>query len=53
MKLLMDTGKVDFDSKDNNGQAPLSLAAANGREAIVKRLFDNNAEVNSQGGYFS
>jgi ankyrin repeat protein len=29
---------VDADSKDNNGQTPLSWAAASGHEAVVKLL---------------
>jgi hypothetical protein len=41
VKLLLDTGKVDADSKDNkNGRTPLWYAAANGHEAIVKLLLD-------------
>ncbi|KAM0710562.1 hypothetical protein Q7P35_002233 [Cladosporium inversicolor] len=40
VKLLLDTGKVDVDSKDNNGRNPLSLAAENGHEAVVKLLLD-------------
>ncbi|KAH0538836.1 hypothetical protein FGG08_004612 [Glutinoglossum americanum] len=39
VKLLLATGKVDVDSKDNYyGQTPLSWAAENGHEAIVKLL---------------
>ncbi|KAK3290943.1 uncharacterized protein B0H64DRAFT_49913 [Chaetomium fimeti] len=33
--LLLQTGQVDVDSKDNNGWTPLSWAAANGHEAVV------------------
>jgi hypothetical protein len=38
--LLLDTGKVNVDSKGNDGQTPLSWAARNGKEAIVKLLLD-------------
>jgi hypothetical protein len=38
VKLLVDTGKVDVDSRDNYGQTPLSLADERGREAVVKLL---------------
>jgi ankyrin repeat protein len=37
-KLLLATGKVDADSKDNDGQAPLRRAAGNGHEAVAKLL---------------
>ncbi|OBS15283.1 hypothetical protein FPOA_13874 [Fusarium poae] len=40
VKMLLDTGKVDVDAKDKNGQTPLSLAAENGHEAVVKMLVD-------------
>jgi len=39
VKLLVETGKVDVDSKDTEyGQTPLSRAAAQGHEAMVKLL---------------
>jgi ankyrin repeat protein len=39
VKLLLDTGKVDANSKDSNyGRTPLSWAAGNGHEAVVKLL---------------
>ncbi|KAH8728934.1 ankyrin repeat-containing domain protein [Phaeosphaeriaceae sp. PMI808] len=38
VKLLVDTSKVDVDSKDNDGRTPLSLAAESGYEAVVKLL---------------
>ena len=39
VKLLIETGKVDVDSKDNyHGRTPLSWAAENGHEAVVKLL---------------
>jgi len=41
VRLLLDTGKVDADSKDfSDGQTPLSRAAWNGHEAVVKLLLD-------------
>jgi ankyrin repeat protein len=40
VKLLLDTGKVDADSKDTAGWRPLSHAAQNGHEGIVKLLLD-------------
>lgn len=42
-KLLLETGKVDVDSRDSDGQTPLSWAAENGREAVVKLLQSFNA----------
>ena len=39
VKLLLATGKVDVDAKDNTyGRTPLSWAAGNGHEAVVKLL---------------
>jgi ankyrin repeat protein len=38
VKVLLATGKVDVDSKDSNGQTPLSRAAGRGYEAVVKAL---------------
>ena len=38
VKLLLGTGKVDVDSKDARGQTPLSWAAQEGHEAVVKLL---------------
>jgi ankyrin repeat protein len=38
--LLLETGKVDVDSKDENGETPLSWAAYNGHEAVVKLLLE-------------
>jgi hypothetical protein len=40
VKMLLDTGKVDVDAKDKNGQTPLSLAAENGHKAVAKMLVD-------------
>lgn len=50
VKLLLETNKVDPDSKDNNGVAPLSWAAYNEHDAIVKLLLDTNkVEPDSKG----
>jgi ankyrin repeat protein len=38
VKLLLETGKVDVDSKDKCEQTPLSWAAIEGHEAVVKLL---------------
>ena len=49
VKLLLDTGKVNVDSKDGSGRTPLSWAAENGHEAVVKLLLDTGkVEVNSE-----
>jgi ankyrin repeat protein len=42
VKLLLDTGKVDVDSKDDTvySQTPLLWAARNGHEGVVKLLLD-------------
>ena len=37
-ELLLATGKVDIDAKDNNGQTPLSCAARKGNDAVIKLL---------------
>jgi ankyrin repeat protein len=38
VKLLLATERVDPDSKDDGGGTPLSYAARNGHEAVVKLL---------------
>jgi len=38
VKLLLEMGKVDVKSKDNNGRTPLLWAAEKGHEAVVKLL---------------
>ncbi|KAI8626567.1 ankyrin repeat-containing protein [Xylariaceae sp. FL1651] len=40
LSLLLNTGKVDVDSKDNYGQTPLSWAAEKGHEAVVQLLLN-------------
>jgi ankyrin repeat protein len=40
VKLLVQAGKVDVNSKDNDGRTPLSLAAREGHEAVVKLLVE-------------
>jgi len=44
--ILLDAG-VALESRDHNGSTPLMLAAANGDEAVCKRLLEAKAEVNS------
>lgn len=44
MKLLLDTGKVDINCKNQYEPTPLSLAAQNGHEAVVK-LLQMNADL--------
>lgn len=36
IKLLLNTGEVDADSKDEAGWTPLALAVREGHEAVVK-----------------
>jgi len=38
VKALLATGKVEVDSKDGDGWGPLSWAAADGHEGVVKLL---------------
>jgi Ankyrin repeats (3 copies) len=38
VKLLLETGKVDVDLKDKYGWTPLSWAAREGHNAVVKLL---------------
>jgi ankyrin repeat protein len=37
---LLETGKVDVDLKHSRGRTPLSWAAQNGHEAVVKLLLE-------------
>jgi len=42
VKLLVERGDVNADSKDNCGRTPLSWAARNGHEAVVKLLVERD-----------
>lgn len=46
MSVLLER-RHDVDSRDRFGRTPLSYAAGNGHEAIVKLLLDRNAAVDS------
>ena len=53
VKLLLETGKVDVELKDNYGRTPLSWAAERGHEAVVKLLLETgkvDVEL-KEGGY--
>jgi ankyrin repeat protein len=43
VKLLLEEG-AELETKDNYGQTPLSLAAGNGYEAVVKLLLEKGAQ---------
>jgi ankyrin repeat protein len=45
--------EVMANAKDNRGDPPLSLAATQGHCEMVKKLLDNKANVNAQGGCYS
>jgi hypothetical protein len=47
IKLLLNTGEVSADSKDDCGRTPLSWAAWSGHKAVVKLLLDTG-EVNAE-----
>ena len=47
LKLLLETGKVDVNSKGDNGQTPLIWAAGGGHLAVVERLLQEKADVNA------
>ena len=52
VELLLESGKVDVDSKDKHGQTPLSGAAEGGHEAVVKLLLESGkADVDSKDKY--
>jgi ankyrin repeat protein len=53
IKLLLDTGKVDADWKDEGGRTPLFWTADKGLEAVVKLLLKKGSEVGieSRGGW--
>ena len=42
MKLLLNTGRVDVDSKNHVDQTPLSRATEIGHEAVAKLLLDTD-----------
>ncbi|OCL03806.1 HET-domain-containing protein, partial [Glonium stellatum] len=49
IKLLLKTGKVEIDFKNESGRTPLSLVAGGGYEAVVKLLLEtSNVEINSK-----
>jgi tetratricopeptide (TPR) repeat protein len=52
VRLLLDTGKVDVDLKDERGRTPLWWAAEGGHLAVVELLLSNGADVNTQGGEY-
>ena len=49
VKLLPEALEVDL--RDDDGRTPLSWAAGNGHEAVVKLLLEKGAELESQDGY--
>jgi ankyrin repeat protein len=51
VKLLLETGKVDINSKDKSGRTALSWAAGGGHLAVVERLLQEKAEVNAAAAY--
>lgn len=38
IKLLVGTGKVEYDLRDNSGRTPLSFAAENGHDSTIELL---------------
>ncbi|KAJ5500682.1 hypothetical protein N7453_009733 [Penicillium expansum] len=52
VKLLLETGRVNADSKDFQSETPLLAAAQHGHEAVVKLLLDTGrVDVNSKCAY--
>ena len=43
---------ADIDSKDSHGRTPLSWAARNGHEAVVKLLLEKATDVGSNGSAY-
>ena len=52
MKLLLEKG-AELESKDKDGRTPLSRAAENGHEAVVKLLLEKGAELESKDNIWS
>jgi ankyrin repeat protein len=52
VKMLLETGEADMDSKDYDGQTPLSWAAEKGHEAVVKLLLERGAQIESIDKYY-
>jgi hypothetical protein len=50
VKQLLESGKADVDLKDKDGRTPLSYAAENGHEAVVKLLLDTE-QLEADSGY--
>lgn len=53
LRLLLEAGKVDAESKGRFGQTPLSRSAKNGHEAVVRQLLDSgkvHADSKDNGG---
>ena len=48
LTFLCALGKLDVESKDRSGRTPLSWAAENGREAVVKLLLEKGAELETK-----
>jgi ankyrin repeat protein len=52
VKLLLKTGKVDVDAKDNDSRTPLSWTAEQGHKAVVKLLLEiSKVEVDAKDKY--
>jgi ankyrin repeat protein len=51
VKLLLEEGDVNPESKTNDGWTPLSLAASRGHDIIAKLLVENGANLESKGQY--
>jgi hypothetical protein len=48
---LLASDKLDTNSTDNSGRTPLSWAAENGHEAVVKLLLESGAELETADGF--
>jgi ankyrin repeat protein len=50
VRLLLEREGVDADSKDSDGGTPLSRAAFNGHEAVVRLLLEKGADITAKDG---